>query len=128
MQLGRLGVWSWMDMFSAADAAAFAARVEGWGYSALWSPEAVGRDPLALHAHLAGATSELILATGIANIYARDPMTMRAGRDTLAELSGGRFLDFFALLLTCHTQHPINSKVLTFTGFPKIRCSLRTLS
>ncbi len=92
MQLGRLGVWSWMDMFSAADAAAFAARVEGWGYSALWIPEAVGRDPLALHAHLAGATSELILATGIANIYARDPMTMRAGRDTLAELSGGRFL------------------------------------
>ncbi|MBW2267809.1 MAG: TIGR03620 family F420-dependent LLM class oxidoreductase [Deltaproteobacteria bacterium] len=92
MQLGRLGVWTWMDTFSAADAAAFAAQVEDWGYSALWIPEAVGRDPLVLHAHLAGATSKLILATGIANLYARDPMTMRAGRDTLAELSNGRFL------------------------------------
>jgi probable F420-dependent oxidoreductase len=92
MQLGRLGVWSWMDMFSAADAGAFAARIEEWGYAALWIPEAVGRDPIALHAHLAGTTSELILATGIANIYARDAMTMRAGRDTLAEMSNGRFL------------------------------------
>ena len=89
MDLGKLGVWPWMHMLPAPAAAAFAARVENWGYSALWIPEAVGRDPFALHAHLAGSTSTLILATGIANLYARDPMTMRAGRDTLAELSGG---------------------------------------
>ena len=92
MELGRLGVWTWMDALSAPDAAAFAARVEAWGYAALWIPEAVGRDPFALHAHLAGHTSRIVLATGIANIYARDPMTMRACRDTLAEMSGGRFL------------------------------------
>ena len=33
-----------------------------------------------------------LLATGIANIYARDPMTMAAGQKTLAEAFPGRFL------------------------------------
>jgi probable F420-dependent oxidoreductase len=33
-----------------------------------------------------------LLATGIANIYARDAMAMRAIQKTLAELSGGRFV------------------------------------
>jgi probable F420-dependent oxidoreductase len=32
------------------------------------------------------------MATGIANIYARDPMTMAAASKTVAELSGGRFI------------------------------------
>ena len=30
MQLGKLGVWSAMDLLTAADGAAFAQRVEGW--------------------------------------------------------------------------------------------------
>ena len=42
MKLGKLGVWNAMDSMSAADAAAFAKRVEAWGYSALWLPEAGG--------------------------------------------------------------------------------------
>jgi len=92
MQLGRLGVWSWIDSLPGAAAGAFAKRVEDWGYGTLWLPEAVGRDPFTAGAHLAEHTSRLVIATGIANIYARDPMTMRAGRDTLAEFSGGRFL------------------------------------
>lgn len=92
MQLGRLGVWTWLDSFSGPHAAAFARRVEAWGYSALWLPEAVGRDPFATLAFLSAHTERLVLATGIANIYARDPMTMRANRETLADLSGGRFV------------------------------------
>ncbi len=92
MQIGRLGVWSWLDSLPGPEAAEFAGRIEAWGYSALWVPEAVGRDPFALLAHLAANTRELILATGIANIYARDPMAMRAVHHTLAELSGGRHL------------------------------------
>ena len=32
-----------------------------------------------------------MIATGIANICARDPMTMAAAAKTVAELSGGRF-------------------------------------
>jgi probable F420-dependent oxidoreductase len=92
MQLGKLGVWTWLDGLSAEEAAAFANRVEAWGYGALWVPEAVGRDPFSLIGFLAAKTRTLVLATGIANIYARDPMTMRATRETLGEATNGRFL------------------------------------
>ncbi|MGH7789065.1 MAG: TIGR03620 family F420-dependent LLM class oxidoreductase [Candidatus Binatia bacterium] len=92
MQLGRLGVWTFLDLMPADEAAAFAQRVEALGYSALWHPEAVGRDPFALLGYLAARTERLILATGIANIYARDAMTMRAIQQTVAELSNGRFI------------------------------------
>ena len=37
-------------------------------------------------------TKSLIVAPGIANIYARDPMAMANGQRALAEQSGGRFL------------------------------------
>ena len=37
-------------------------------------------------------TKTLIVAPGIANIYARDPMAMANGQRALAEQSGGRFL------------------------------------
>ena len=92
MQLGRLGVWTFLDFLSAAEAAAFAQKIETLGYAALWIPEAVGRDPFAFLGYLAARTERLTLATGIANIYARDPMAMRAIQKTLAELSGGRFV------------------------------------
>jgi len=92
MDFGRLGVWTWIDTMSAAEVADFAARIEDLGYSMLWVPEALGRDPFAILGYLAARTSRLKLATGIANIYARDAMTMRAIQHTLAEASGGRFV------------------------------------
>ncbi len=92
MELGKLGVWTWVDHLQAPEAAKFANQLEAWGYGALWLPEAVGRDPFALISYLAANTQRLNFATGIANIYARDPMTMRAIQQTVAELSGGRFL------------------------------------
>ena len=90
--LGRFGVWAHIDLLSAAQQAAFAKRVEAWGYEALWLPEAVGRDPFVTITHLAAHTTKLVYATGIANIYARDPMTMNALRLTMGEMSGGRFV------------------------------------
>ncbi len=92
MRLGRLGVWSAMDTMSAADGAAFAQRVEAWGYSALWLPESRGRNVLVHSSWLLANTKSLIVAPGIANIYARDPMAMKNGQRALAEQSGGRFL------------------------------------
>jgi len=92
MDFGRLGVWTWIDTMSAADVADFAVKIEELGYSTLWVPEAVGRDPFTILGYLAARTSKLKLATGIANIYARDAMTMRAIQHTLAEASGGRFV------------------------------------
>ena len=54
----------------AAEAAAFAGRVEKWGYSALWIPEATGRDAIAHAAWLLASTRKLIIATGIAMWFA----------------------------------------------------------
>ncbi|MGH8149164.1 MAG: TIGR03620 family F420-dependent LLM class oxidoreductase [Steroidobacteraceae bacterium] len=92
MQLGKLGVWAFTDSMTAAEAAAFAARCERWGYSAFWIPEAFGRNPFPFAAWLLAHTERLIVATGIASIYARDPLAMRTAQMTLAEQSGGRFL------------------------------------
>jgi probable F420-dependent oxidoreductase len=92
MKLGKLGVWAPMDVMTAAEGAAFAQRVEGWGYAALWLPESRGRNVLAHSSWLLANTKELIVAPGIANIYARDPMAMANGQRGLNEQSGGRFL------------------------------------
>ncbi|HTT79942.1 MAG TPA: TIGR03620 family F420-dependent LLM class oxidoreductase [Stellaceae bacterium] len=92
MQLGRLGVWAAMDGMTAAEGAAFAQRVEAWGYAALWLPESRGRNVLAHSAWLLANTTRLIVAPGIANLYARDAMAMANGQRGLAEQSGGRFL------------------------------------
>jgi len=89
---GPLGVWTFTDAFTAEQSRDFAQKLEHWGYSTLWLPEAVGRDPFAIIAHLAASTSKLVFATGIANIYARDPMTMTAIRNTLGDLAPGRFI------------------------------------
>jgi probable F420-dependent oxidoreductase len=91
-ELGRLGVWTWLDAMRVDEAAAFARKIESWGYSALWVPEAVGRDPFTLLGFLAANTEKLVLATGIANIYARDPMTLKAIHKTMADVAPGRFV------------------------------------
>jgi len=46
MKIGRLGVWVQVDCLTASAEAEFARDVEQWGYSALWTPEAMGRDVL----------------------------------------------------------------------------------
>src|SRR6266568_7124336 len=92
MELGKLGIWVSMDSMTAAAAAAFAKRVEEWGYAALWIPESRGRNALTHSSWLLANTRRLTVATGIANIYARDPMAMANGQRGLNEQSGGRFL------------------------------------
>jgi probable F420-dependent oxidoreductase len=77
---------------TAVESAEFARGVEKLRYGALWIPEAVGREPFAHAAYLAARTERLVFATGIANIYARDPLTMSAASKTVAELSDSRFL------------------------------------
>ena len=91
-KLGKLGVWAFIDDMTAPEAVRFAQQLEQWGYSALWIPEAVGRDPIAIITHMAANTKKLIFATGIANIYARDPMSMNAIHRTVSELAPGRFI------------------------------------
>jgi probable F420-dependent oxidoreductase len=90
--LGRIGVWTSLEGLSAPEMRTFARRLEDWGYGSLWLPEAVGRDPFATIAYLAGQTERLSFATGIANIYARDAVTMKALQNTLAGFLPRRFV------------------------------------
>ena len=92
MELGKLGVWYFLDGMPAGAAAEAAQRIEKLGYSALWIPETVGRNPLVHASWLLANTGKLVVATGIANIYHREPGVMLAAQMTLAEQSGGRFL------------------------------------
>jgi probable F420-dependent oxidoreductase len=92
MQMNKLGAWAATDHFSAANAADFARRVEAWGYGALWIPEGIGREMFSASAWLLANTSTLTVASGIANIYARDPVSSASAQRGLNEQSGGRFL------------------------------------
>jgi probable F420-dependent oxidoreductase len=92
MNLGKLGVWTFLDGMTAAASLETARRTEELGYSALWVPEARGRNVLVHAAYLLAGTSRLVVASGIANIYARDAMAMAAAQRGLNEQSGGRFL------------------------------------
>ena len=92
MRLTNLGVWAATDSLSAAEAATFAKRVEAWGYGVLWTPEAVGREVFSASAWLLANTTRLIVASGIANIYARDAFAAAAAQKGLNEQSGDRFL------------------------------------
>lgn len=92
MKLGKMGVWFQTDPLSPVQLTELAQRTEQLGYSALWFPEARGHESFSLAGYLLQQTRTLIVATGIANIYARDATTARQGQHTLAKLSGGRFL------------------------------------
>jgi len=92
MDIGKIGIWFFLDAMNATQTVEFVRKTEKLGYGAMWIPEAVGRDPFAHIGYLAAHTEKIVFATGIANIYARDPITMSAASKTVAEASGGRFL------------------------------------
>src|SRR6202167_363749 len=92
MTLKKLGVWASIDSLPAAETAALAKRVEAWGYGALWIPEALGREVFSSSAWLLANTTTLVVASGIANIYARDAFSAASAQKGLNEQSGGRFL------------------------------------
>lgn len=92
MKFGKLGVFTFTETMNAAQLADLAQRVESLGYSTLWYPEAVHFETFGLGGYLLSKTSKLIVGSGIANIYARDPATAAMGHNTLNELHGGRFV------------------------------------
>ena len=93
-RLGRVGVWSLdVERLTAAAARDYVRELEGLGIRALWIPEALGSKEIFAHAGLLLASGErLVIATGIANIWARDATAMANGDRTLCEAYPGRFL------------------------------------
>jgi probable F420-dependent oxidoreductase len=91
-QLGTVGAWTFaFDAQPVADVRAGASALEELGYSALWVPEGSGsRDILTHLSVLLQATERITVASGIANVTARQPEVLQAGIVTLADGFAGR--------------------------------------
>ncbi len=92
MELGKLGVFCFTDALTPGQLTDLAHRTESLGYSALWYPEVLSYESFSLSGFLLQQTQTLIVATGIANIYARDATATKQGQHSLSRLYGGRFL------------------------------------
>jgi probable F420-dependent oxidoreductase len=93
IDIGRVGIWTAAFEGQPVGQVREAGRqIEEMGFRTLWINETTGRDPFVLSAVLLSATSTLTVATGIANVYGRDAVTMSASQKSLAEAFPGRFL------------------------------------
>lgn len=92
MEIGKIGVWAFLDLVPSAESQAAAREIEDLGFGALWIPEAVGREVFTSSAILLAGTRRLVVATGIANVWARDAMAMANAQRTLCEAYPERFL------------------------------------
>jgi probable F420-dependent oxidoreductase len=92
--IGRVGVWSFsLERHPIAQEQEIVAQIEALGYPALWIPEGLGsKDALSHAALLLPAGKDIVVATGIASIWARDPVAMANGARMLAEAFPNRFL------------------------------------
>jgi len=92
-QLGSIGIWTrQLEDQPAAKAQETAAELDQLGFGAIWFGEAAGREAFTNAGLLLAGTRRIVIATGIANIYARDPVTMVSAQKTLAEAYPGRFV------------------------------------
>jgi probable F420-dependent oxidoreductase len=93
-ELGRIGIWSrelrFGDPSEARDAAV---ELEELGFGTLWIPGGAGDENLlpAIEDQLA-ATSDVVLATGILNVFGHDPEDVAREHARLDEAHPGRFL------------------------------------
>ena len=83
MDLGQKGVFCFTDALSPAQLVELAQRTEELGYAALWYPEVLGYESFGLGGFCCN-TKKVIIASGIANIYARDAAATKQGQHTLA--------------------------------------------
>ena len=92
--LGRIGAWSFDFVLAPLTAVRPALeRIEEAGYGAVWYPEVpFGRESLTQGALLLGWSEHIVVASGIASIFARDAIAMENGARGLGEAHPGRFL------------------------------------
>ena len=90
---GTVGIWTWAHEGVAPERSSEVAReIESAGFSAMWIPEAWGRESVSNATLMLTGTSTLTIATGIANIFARDAVTTAAAARTLNAISDDRFV------------------------------------
>jgi len=113
------GVTYAADAMSPDELITFALRLEELGYEELWLPDLLGRELFGLAGFVLAKTTRLRVATGIANVYGRDAMSMAQGARTLAELYDGRFV------LGLGVSHPLVAKMRGHQWLPPV-VKLRT--
>jgi probable F420-dependent oxidoreductase len=90
---GEVGLWSSdLNALPASRARDAASEIEELGYAALWFGEAMGREAFTNASMLLSATSRLVVASGIANIFVRDAWATNAAAKTLAGAYPDRFV------------------------------------
>ena len=93
MDLGRVGLWQYqLDQVPSAQSREVAAEIEELGYGAIWIPEMVGRESFVNSTLLLSGTERIVVATGIASIWARDALNANSALHTITEAFPDRFL------------------------------------
>jgi probable F420-dependent oxidoreductase len=90
---GTIGIWTFAHETQPAERSGdIAAELESLGYGAMWLPEAWGREAFTSAGLMLRATSSMIIATGIANIWARDAVAASNAAKTLNAAYDDRFV------------------------------------
>ena len=91
-QLGPVGVWfGALGRLPAAREREIVAQLEELGYPTVWITE-FNKDAFAHAGIVLAASRSITVATGIANVWAREPDTLVTGANALAEAWDGRFV------------------------------------
>src|SRR5687767_14521665 len=93
LPLGRIGIWTGaLDSQPVGAAQEAVGELEALGYGAVWIPESTGREALVNSTLLLAGGERIVVATGIANLWARDAVSMAAAHKTITSAYPGRFL------------------------------------
>ena len=90
---GTVGIWTAVhEALPPGASGGLAAEVEALGYAAMWIPESWGREAFTNAGLLLSSTSTRTVATGIANIWARDAVAAVNATKTLSAAYDDRFV------------------------------------
>ncbi len=93
MDLSGVGIWSHQLRYgNDAESDDAAAELEDLGFRALWIPDVGGASVLDSVSHLLSSTSEIVIATGILNLWMNEPETVAESYADLSAAHGDRFL------------------------------------
>ena len=128
-----MGVWlTLLGLRSAQEEGAAATEIERLGYSALWFGETPVNKEAFVHAGiLLAATERIAIATGIANIYARDAAATNAAANALAEAYDGRFVVGLGVShapSVAQRGHDYGRPVTAMRDIPRKRSTPRTIA
>jgi alkanesulfonate monooxygenase SsuD/methylene tetrahydromethanopterin reductase-like flavin-dependent oxidoreductase (luciferase family) len=97
VDLSGVGVWSSQLRYgNSGEAAESAAELEELGFEALWIPD-VGGPVMDSVAHLLAFTKQMVIATGILNLWMHEPSDVAAKYEALTAQHGDLVLQLSAV-------------------------------